>query len=235
MRNNAYEIDLPKHMAFIIDGNGRWAKRRGLPRTMGHKAGLKRLIKTTKYAFSKGIYCISVFCFSTENWNRPKDEVNYLFSLFRDNFETEFDDLVSMGVRLRVMGDITRLPSDVQESITRAVSRSEGNTKHILNLAINYGGRAEIVRACNEAVKEGKVVTEESLDRLMYTGNLPPLDFLIRTSGEIRISNFMLWQVAYAELYFAKCMWPDFNNKQLDKALLEYSRRNRRFGAIKES
>lgn len=226
---------LPKHIAFIIDGNGRWAKRRGLPRSMGHKQGMIRMKKTVSHAFDLGIQCVSVYCFSTENWNRPQSEVDYLFQLFRDYFEKEFQDLFDRGVKLQVMGDISRIPQDVQDSINKAILRTQNNTGPILNLGINYGSRSEIVRACNLAVERGQKVDIDSFSQLLYTANLPPLDLIIRSSGELRLSNFMLWQAAYAEFYFSNIMWPDFDNKQLEKALIDFQGRTRKFGAIKES
>lgn len=226
---------LPQHIAFIIDGNGRWAKRRGLPRSMGHKSGMIRMKKTVTHAFDLGIHCVSVYCFSTENWNRPKEEVDYLFDLFRQYFEKEFEELFARGVRLQVMGDLSKIPLDVQQSLRAAIERTKDNDKYVLNLAINYGGRNEIVRACNMAIDKGNHVDIPAFEKLLYTKDLPPLDLIIRSSGELRLSNFMLWQAAYAEFYFSNIMWPDFDDKQLDKALIDFQHRNRRFGAIKES
>ena len=226
---------LPKHIGVIIDGNGRWAKKRGLPRTVGHDAGFKNLKKFLRYAFDLGIDTVSVYCFSTENWNRPQKEVDHLMEIFRDAFDSEFDELLGDKTRLYVSGDHTRFPSDLTEKIDGLLEKTKGNTEHRLNICINYGSHDEILRAVNNMINDGvKDVNKEIFNSYLYTAELPPLDLIIRTSGEQRLSNFMLWQAAYAEFYFAKVHWPSFTGKHLDKALINFQNRDRRFGAIKD-
>ncbi len=226
---------LPKHLGLIIDGNGRWAKKRGLARSLGHKAGFNRLEKIAKECFYEyGIPHISVYCFSTENWNRPQDEVDYLISIFRKmvsgNMKKKFPD-----VRINFMGDLSKFPEDIEKKAKKLMADTMDNTKYTLNLGINYSGQDELVYAVNNIISEGiEKVDREIIAEHLYTKGQPPVDFLIRTSGELRISNFMLWQLAYAELYFPKVNWPGFNSKHLKTALLEFQGRDRRFGAIKE-
>lgn len=226
---------LPKHLALIIDGNGRWAKKRGLPRSMGHKSGFNRLEKISKECFYEyGIPIISVYCFSTENWNRPKDEVDYLREIF-EKYVTKSFVKKYPEVRLNVMGDYTQFGEKVTKNVKKIMEMTKDNTKYILNLGINYSGKDELVYAVNNIINEGITeVTREVIDDHLYTKGQPPVDFLIRTSGENRLSNFMLWQLAYAEFYFPKCPWPAFTSKQLEMALMEFQNRDRRFGAIKE-
>lgn len=226
---------LPKHIGIIIDGNGRWAKKRGLPRTVGHDAGFDNLKKRLKYAFDLGIDTVSVYCFSTENWNRPQKEVDHLIEIFRNVIDTEFDDILGDNTRLYISGDYTRFPDDLAEKVERLLEKTKNNTGHRLNICINYGSHDEILRAVNNMIKDGvKEVNKEIFNSYLYTADLPPLDLIIRTSGEQRLSNFMLWQAGYAELYFEKVHWPSFTNKHLDKALINFQSRDRRFGAIKE-
>jgi undecaprenyl diphosphate synthase len=227
---------LPKHIAFIIDGNGRWAKKRGLPRSMGHKAGMLALKNSIKNAFDLGIKVVSIYGFSTENWNRPKDEVDYLFKLFREFIDNDFNEINKYDVKFNIMGDYTKFPNDLVKAIEDCLVKTKDNKTFTLNLGINYGGRDEIVRAINNIIKDGvKEVNKELINDYLYTKGLPDPDFIIRTSGEQRISNFMLWQCSYSEFYFPKTYWPDFNKKELIKSLINYQKRNRRFGAIKES
>ena len=226
---------LPKHIAFIIDGNGRWAKQRGLPRSMGHAAGIKTLDKIIKACFyDYNIPHVSIYAFSTENWNRPKAEVDFLFKEFRkyvsSDFQKKFPD-----AKLNIMGDYAAFPQDLVETATKTVEATKNNSKFILNLGINYSGQDEIVRAVNSIIDQGiKKVDRKIIEDNLYTQGQPPLDFVVRTSGEHRLSNFMLWQISYAELYFPKTYWPAFGKRALKKALLEYQQRDRRFGAIKE-
>lgn len=225
---------LPKHIAFIIDGNGRWAKARGLARTIGHKYGFDNLIKMINATFEFGIKHISIYAFSTENWNRPKSEIDYIFNLVEGWFE---DDVLSQfpQTKINIMGDITKLPKSLQSHIVNITEKTKGETKKYLNIGLNYGGRDEIVMAVNTALKQGKTeITKEDISNNTYTKNQPDPDFIIRTSGENRVSNFMLWQNAYSEWYFPKVYWPAFTKKHLVLALQEYQKRNRRFGAIKE-
>ena len=224
---------VPKHIAFIIDGNGRWAKKLKKVRSYGHLKGMERLEKIIHRSFDYGIKVVSVFAFSTENWNRPEDEVQYLFKLFKDFAEQKGKSLNEQNVKVTVMGDYLQFPAQVSEAITNLVELTKNNTGNVLNIGFNYGGRNEILRAVNELLQSGaKEVTQEMLEKHLYTSGLPDPDFIVRTSGEQRISNFMLWQGAYSELYFPKVCWPDFNNKQLEKALLEFEKRDRRFGRI---
>ena len=227
---------MPQHVAFIIDGNGRWAKRRGLPRSMGHKVGMETVMKTVQHAFNLGIKAVSIYAFSTENWNRPQEEVDYLFELFEKYIDQEMQQFYDQNIKLVVMGDYTKFPKGLAESIANAIEKTKNNTAGILNLGLNYGSQDEILRAVNNIIKDGKKeITKEIFTSYLYTAELPPLDFIIRTSGELRLSNFMLWQAAYSEFLFPKTFWPDFKEKQLEKALIAFQKRNRRFGAIKES
>ena len=225
---------LPKHLGLIIDGNGRWAKAKGLSRSMGHKAGLSTLERIIKECFyTYGIEHVSVYCFSTENWNRPEAEVEYLRQLFRkwisSKMEKKYPD-----VRINYMGEFEKFGEDIARDGHKIMERTKDN-KLTLNLGINYGGQDELVIAVNKIISEGvEKVERQVIDDHLFTAGQPPIDFLIRTSGEQRLSNFMLWQVAYAEMYFPKCHWPAFNKNTLYKALLEYQSRDRRFGAIKE-
>lgn len=226
---------LPKHVGIIIDGNGRWAKKRGLPRTVGHDAGFDNLTKILRHAFELNIDTLSVFCFSTENWNRPQKEVDHLMEIFRKAFDKDFDELLGSDTRLYISGDYTRFPSDIVEKIENLLEKTKDNTSHKLNICINYGSHDEILRAVNNIIKDGvKEVNKEIFNSYLYTAELPPLDFIIRTSGEQRLSNFMLWQAGYAELYFDEVKWPAFTNKRFDKAMIEFQSRDRRYGAIKE-
>ena len=235
MKKSEVITKLPNHIAFIIDGNGRWAKSRGLTRSLGHKAGMENLKKILKETFySYGIKYASVYCFSTENWNRPKKEVDYLMKLFADyvsdDFIREFPN-----VKLTIMGDISVFPDKLKNNALNAIEATKKNSKFVLNLGINYGGRDEIINAVNKLISSGeKVATKENLSRFLYTCNLPDPDFIIRTSGELRLSNFMLWQCAYSELYFPKVHWPAFSKKCLKNALIEYSKRDRRFGRVEK-
>lgn len=226
---------LPKHLAFIVDGNGRWAKQRGLVRSMGHKAGFNRLQKILKECFyDYKIPYVSCYCFSTENWNRPKDEVNYLIDLFYKYLTTTFMKKFP-NVRFNIIGDYTAFPEKVAKRAERMMELTKNNTEFTLNLALNYSGQDELVHAMNNIIAEGiEKVDRKTIEDHLYTAGQPPVDFCIRTSGEQRLSNFMLWQLAYAELYFPKTYFPAFSSKNLKSALLEYQNRDRRFGAIKK-
>ena len=226
---------LPKHIAFIIDGNGRWAKRRGLPRMFGHRAGIKTLEENIIECRNLGVDVVSVFGFSTENWNRPQAELDGLFDLFEKFFTNNTIDFMGLGIKVRVMGDYTKFPPHLVDNANALIEQTRDNNKMILNMGINYGGHDDILHAVNNMIKDGvEVVDKKTMENYLYTAGLPALDFVIRTSGELRISNFMLWQMAYSELYFPKTYWPDFNKKHLYKALKSYQKRNRRYGAIKE-
>ncbi len=226
---------LPSHIGFIVDGNGRWAKKRSMPRSFGHKVGLQTLKQTVIDSFNLGIKVVSIFGFSTENWNRPQEELDCLFKLFTEFLEKDNFDYNEMGIHLNIMGDYTKFPDNLVKQVEKMLDETKNNNKFVLNLGINYGGRDEIVRAFNILAQQGKTnITKQDIENNLYTAGLPMPDLIVRTSGEQRISNFMLWQMAYSELYFTKTFWPDFHKKNLIKALKNYQKRNRRFGAIKE-
>lgn len=226
---------LPNHIAFIIDGNGRWAKRRGLSRSMGHKAGLDNLDRIIKECFCiYGIHAVSIYAFSTENWNRPKAEVAYLMKAFKRYLSSGFAKKYPQ-VKLNVMGDTSRLPDGLEEQVKKTMNETKDNTKFVLNIGINYSGQDELVYAVNSIIAEGyKTVDRQIIADHLYTSGQEFPDFLVRTSGEYRLSNFMLWQLAYSELYFPSKCWPEFKKRDLYLALKEYQSRDRRFGAIKE-
>ncbi|MCD8041145.1 MAG: di-trans,poly-cis-decaprenylcistransferase [Clostridia bacterium] len=227
------EENLPVHVGIIMDGNGRWAKKRLLPRSSGHDAGMKRAIKLARHARDRGIKYLTLYALSTENLNRPKEELDGIYSLFRKYFGEYASQLAEENINMRIIGDISVLPADVQDKMLKACSRRNASPDITLVFAINYGSRAEIVRAANIAAERGKKVTEEDFTRLLYTGDIPDPDLIIRTGKEVRLSNFLLWQAAYAELYFTDILFPDFNNAAFDRALKDYSMRSRRYGNIK--
>lgn len=227
---------LPQHVAIIMDGNGRWARRRALPRAMGHRAGVNRLREIIRFSSDAGISALTLYAFSTENWKRPSDEVNTLMKLLIEYFNKEIDELDENQVRIRTLGDITALQADVQKAIDNAVSRTAGNMGLALNIALNYGSQAEILRAVNACVSvSNRPVTHEDFTAQLYTADLPPLDLLIRTGGEKRLSNFLLYQAAYAELLFLDDFWPDFNEARYVEALCEFASRKRRYGGLEGS
>ncbi len=233
------DINLPRHIAFIMDGNGRWAKKRGLPRTAGHKEGAKTLRRLIRDIDSAGIEYATFYAFSTENWKRSDEEVSALMKLLEDNL----DDLVNYeneNIRLRFIGGRERLSKVLQDKMAEAERRSKDRTGLTVTLAINYGGRDDILRAAKksaELINKGFLspdsLTEETFESLLMTEDIPPVDLMVRTGGELRISNFLIWQSAYAELYFTDVLWCDFGKKDLDKAIGEFSKRNRRFGDAK--
>lgn len=230
-----------KHVAFIMDGNGRWAKRRGLPRHLGHKAGCERIIDIYEECYAQGIQVVSLYAFSTENWNRPKSEINHLFNYLEIFFKKEIDRLVKDGCQVRTSGDLSRLPKKTQAIIEDAKQRTKNGHNLYFNICLNYGGKAELVRASKliaQEVKEGKLsideINEDTFENHLYTQGLPNVDLLIRTSGELRTSNYMPWQLAYAEFIFPTVPWPDFTKEEFRKCLNEYYSRNRRFGGIND-
>lgn len=237
------EIDidrLPKHIAIIMDGNGRWAVKRALPRFFGHKAGVETLREILRASSDMGIKILTVYAFSTENWNRPTDEVSYLMNLLIEYMRKEINDLNKNNVRIKILGNLSALPENTRLEIEKAVSLTHDNTGIQFNIALNYGGRIELINACkriSEDVMKGKITTEaideDLISSYLYTAGDYDPDLIIRTSGEKRLSNFLLWQSAYSELVFADVMWPDFDKAQLKKAIIEYQSRDRRFGAIK--
>ncbi|MEK9145746.1 MAG: isoprenyl transferase [Elusimicrobiota bacterium] len=224
---------VPAHVAIIMDGNGRWAKARGLPRAAGHKAGVESVRAAVRACGEFGVKVLTLYSFSTENWLRPKEEVGELMRLLCWALRREATELDKNGVRLMTSGRIEGLPPEVRAELARAGERLKDNKGLLLNLALNYGARAEIVDAVNALLKEGAgEVTEESIGGRLYTAGLPDPDLVIRTSGEMRISNFLLWQIAYSELYVTPVHWPDFRKEHLGEAIEEYRRRERRFGGL---
>ena len=228
------EARLPKHIALIMDGNGRWAKKRLMPRSFGHKKGMERMIGLMEHAFDLGVDYITVYALSTENLKRPQEELGGLYDLIRNHFAQYMERICARGVRLRVIGEISLLPDDVQKILIDSQAKTESFEGKGINVALCYGSRAEIVRAANLAIERGEKLTEESFSSLLYTGNQPDPDLIIRTGKEVRLSNFLLWQAAYAELYFSDKMFPEFSDKELEKAVLWFSSRTRRFGKTDE-
>jgi undecaprenyl diphosphate synthase len=233
------ENNIPKHVAIVMDGNGRWAKQRGLPRVSGHQAGVEVVRQVIETAGEQGIEVLSLFAFSTENWQRPEKEVGFLMKLLLKSLQKEIKKLHEKNVQLRVIGDRSRLSAGVVEAIEKAQQLTANNTGPILVLAINYGGQWDLVHAAKNLaveVEQGKLssdaVDADAFAKHVSLADLPPVDFFIRTSGELRISNFFLWQLAYAELYFTDVLWPDFSKDEFIKALSVYQHRQRRFGSV---
>jgi undecaprenyl diphosphate synthase len=228
---------LPHHIAIIMDGNGRWALRRGLPRVAGHKKGVDTVRRVTEQCRQLGIQVLTLYAFSDENWGRPKEEVGFLMDMLGTFLKAEIATMKTNNIRFRTIGRIERLPQRVRNWIDKAASETEGNKGMVLNLALSYGGRSEIVEAVNRLRAADKLpgdVTEDQCSAALNTAGLPDPDLLIRTSGEKRISNFLLWQAAYAELYFTDTLWPDFTESDLVTAILDYQGRQRRFGLTQE-
>ncbi len=223
---------IPYHLAIIPDGNRRWARKNGVPTFEGHKRGIENFKKITSFCKKKGIKILTFFTFSTENWKRPKAEINYLMRLFKETINSSIEKLHKEGVRLKVIGERKGLPKEVIKAIERAESLTKNNKEALLNLALNYGGRREIISAIEKIIKENKnyKITENVFERYLWTKDLPDPDLIIRTGGEKRISNFLIWQMAYSELYFSKKFWPDFTTKDLSRILKDYQKRERRFG-----
>ena len=235
---------VPQHVAVIMDGNGRWAKKRALNRLRGHKAGIEAVRETIRCASDVGVRYLTIYSFSTENWKRPADEVVGLMDLFAKTMLAEVDGLDEENVRVRTIGDLSPLPAETREAFEEAWEQTRGNTGMTLVVAVNYGARQEILHAvdalrrqaalaASEGVVELPELTEEMLERELYTADIPDPDLVIRTSGELRISNFLLWQIAYSEFYCTDVLWPDFNRYDLLRALLDFQGRDRRFGAVK--
>ena len=264
-------MNLPHHIAFIMDGNGRWAQKRGLVRTIGHRYGYEKMLDVVKHCAHIGIKVITLFAFSTENWNRPKDEIDEIFHIIRTNMERDSDLFKTEGIRITTMGDVTAFPADLQQKLAEITANTKTNNRCTLNLCINYGGRADILRAVNNIIhkiahnentstslrgghsptKQSKkqkntsvstvnslsavcnyTVDESEFARYLYNPDLPPPDLIVRTSGEQRISNFMLWQMAYSEFLFIKSFWPDMTTRLVDKCIANYQKRKRRFGKV---
>ena len=225
----------PRHVAIIMDGNGRWATERGLSRQQGHRAGAEHIRGVLERFAEHEIPVLTLFAFSTENWGRPRTEIDYLLRLAGRTIDRELDALHETRIRLRHIGDLSAVPEALRRKVEAAVELTAANERMTVNLAFNYGGRADVVQAVRRLVAEGARpadVTEEAIARRLATADMPPLDLLVRTGGEYRISNFLVWQAAYAEYYFTPTLWPDFGPAQVDAALVEFSRRRRRFGLV---
>jgi undecaprenyl diphosphate synthase len=232
---------IPKHVAIIMDGNGRWAKLQGKNRVTGHQQGAKSVKEIVEEAVAQGIEYLTLYAFSTENWSRPKDEVNLLMKLLVSSLRKEFHRMVDNNIRLVSIGNIDALPTPVKDELHSVIEKTKNNTGMVLTLALNYGGKEDLTQAMRtiaDKVKNSIIspekVDESTIHEHLYTRNLPPVDLLIRTSGEERISNFLLWHIAYTELYFTKTLWPDFKKEDLKEALLNYAKRERRFGKTSE-
>ncbi len=227
---------IPRHIAIIMDGNGRWAKKRGMPRLYGHSAGVEALRGIIKACVEFGVKYLTIYAFSTENWGRPEDEVNGLEKLFHQAFTNEFLELRKEGVRIIHLGQREGIPQDLLDEIDEAVEQSKTNDRLVLSVGLNYGSRNEIMHAVRKMIADGvkpEDVTEKSISDYLFTAGTPDPDLVIRTSGEQRLSNFLLWQTAYSEWEFPETLWPDFNREELLKAIYEYSKRDRRFGKVK--
>lgn len=225
-------LNIPTHVGLIMDGNRRWAKKRLMPASSGHSAGLKRMVSIAERAKEVGVKYLTVYALSTENLSRPQDELDKMFALIRKQFSECVEKLLKVGAAVRVIGDLSLLPDDIQKLIEDGVKKSPENAGFTFVMALGYGARSEIVRAANIALKEGREFTEEGLSSLLYTGGMPDPDLIIRTGGELRLSNFLLWQSAYAELYFTDVLFPDFTDEEFDRAIADYSSRDRRFGKV---
>lgn len=227
---------IPKHIAIIMDGNGRWAKKRFMPRVAGHVKGVERVKDVIKHCIELGVEQLSLFAFSSENWRRPEDEVSKLMELFVMALEREVGKMHKNGIRLRIIGDVSRFDSRLQELIRAGETLTANNQRLTVNVAANYGGRWDILSAVNAWIRDnpGASISEADLAARLSLGDTPEPDLFIRTGGEERISNFLLWQLAYTELYFTDTLWPDFNAKALDRAIVSYQKRERRFGRTSE-
>ncbi len=234
------DIRIPRHVAIILDGNGRWAKKKGMPRNYGHVQGSKTVEKICEEAYRMGIQYLTVYAFSTENWKRPKDEVEALMGLLRNYMKTCLKTAEKNRMRVRVIGDLTGLDADIRQRILELEEASKGNDGLCFQIAINYGGRDEMVRAMRRMAADqaqgrlkAQEITEERFASYLDTAGIPDPDLLIRTSGELRLSNFLLWQLAYTEFYVTDVLWPDFSKEELEKAIVQYNMRDRRYGGVK--
>lgn len=219
-----------------MDGNGRWAKQRGLPRIAGHREGAESVRAVLKACAEFGVKYLTVYAFSTENWARPRDEVDFLMNLFSQTIDREIDELMKNKVRLRFLGRLERFSETLQKKMNEAMEKTKGNDRITLNVMVNYGGRAEIIDAVNRVIKEyqgkSRIITEDEFSKYLYTLDMPDPDLLVRTASEMRVSNFLLWQIAYAEIYVTPTLWPDFRREQLIEAIEAYQERERRFGKV---
>lgn len=223
---------LPRHIAIIMDGNGRWAKKRGLPRTAGHKVGAEVFRDIATYCQELGIEYLTIYAFSTENWKRPKDEVDVLMSLLEQYLQEAIDTMERDHIRLRVLGDVAGLSPQLQRMIDETNAISTHYQGFQANICLNYGGRAEILRAARLCAEAGEEWTEENFSKYLWSAGIPDPELIIRPSGELRLSNFLLWQCAYSEFYFCDTLWPDFKRKDLDLAIIDFQHRDRRFGGV---
>lgn len=233
---NIVSTTVPRHVAIVMDGNGRWANKRFMPRFVGHKQGVDALMRTVKACADRGIEYVTVFAFSSENWKRPEEEVSGLMGLVLVAVSKYLAKLASEGVRIRIVGDREAVSSQVRAAWDETERRTEHNTRITLSVAFNYGGRWDVVQACRRAIEVGvppQELTEARLGEFMALSHAPDPDLFIRTGGEVRISNFLLWQVAYSELHFTDCLWPDFGDAELDAAIATFAARDRRFGGVK--
>ena len=219
----------PRHLAIIMDGNGRWAKRRHMPRVLGHQRGVEAVRRTVRAAAELGLSALTLYAFSTENWRRPEDEVSALMGLLKHFILSDLDEFAANNIRLKIIGDTSAFSSEIIGLIDHARSRTADNTGMVMTVALNYGSQDEIARAARAAAAKGEI-TAEAISAELDTADLPPLDLIIRTSGEVRLSNFLMWQAAYAEMLFLDVLWPDFGREHLEAAIEEYARRERRFG-----
>lgn len=231
--SNLDQDRLPKHIAIIMDGNGRWATKRNKPRVFGHNEGMKRVVDVVENSLNIGIKYLSLYAFSTENWKRPQKEIDFLMQILIKYIDEQLNKLVTQGVKINILGDISVLPEKVIQKIEYALDSTKDNDKLILNIAINYGSRQEILKAVNTAIEKGEILTDDEFSNLLYTRNQPDVDLLIRPGGEKRLSNFLLYQMSYAELYFSDIYWPDFKLESLIDAIYWYQNRDRRFGGLK--
>ena len=230
-------VTIPQHVGIIMDGNGRWAREHGLPRLEGHRAGTENIRRILEACSEFGIKILTIYAFSTENWGRPRAEVRGLMRILEEVIDREVQNLHKNGVKLRHIGRLEGLPQRVQRAVRDAIELTKENDRLILSVAFNYGGRSEILDAVRRLMGDGisrQELSEELLERYLYTAGLPPPDLIIRTGGEMRLSNFLIWQAAYAEYYSTATYWPDFDKEELHKALLAYSQRERRFGLVRE-
>lgn len=225
--------NLPLHVGLIMDGNGRWAKKRLMPRSFGHNAGMNRVIALAEHAQKRGIKYLTVYALSSENLSRPKEELEGLFNLFRKYFSENVKKLYGQNAAVKIIGDKSALPADVAKLLEEGEANSPKNATFTMTFAINYGSRGEIARAARLAAESGGEITEKTLEKYLFTSGLPDPDLIIRTGGEVRLSNFLLYQAAYAELYFTDVLFPDFSEEEFDKAIENFSRRERRFGKVK--
>ena len=239
--DNINKDNLPKHLAIIMDGNGRWAKKQGLMRAFGHENGTKSVRTTVECCAKLGIENLTLYAFSTENWNRPKLEVDTLMKLLINSLKNELKTLVENNIKLNTIGNLEKLPKSAQKELVEVINKTKGNTRMTLTLALSYGSREELISAIKNISSKVKnniistdAIDESIINQHLYTQNLPDVDLLIRTSGEHRISNFLLWQIAYAELYFTDVLWPDFTEQNLYEAIISYQKRERRFGKTSE-